>query len=416
MTSRWLIAYCLVVFGAPAWGAEVKVYSTTLVGGRPDVVDGRVKTVVPLYELVGVRAQKIDLQGFDELGVAVDAWGGLSTTGTSGTPGNVGQSDVNFAFIEGQTFNRRLKLRLGRQFMVGGVARAFYFDGLMALYKSQLGLGLSVFAGMPVERRFSNFMRGDFVVGTRAFYAPTFNTEVGASFIHVLQRGAVARQDTGLDARWHPTRALTLSGSVVWSIAAAQLAEFDVGPRWSPTENLEIHFGYRRTAPQLFLPLTSIFTVFADQSRDDAGANATWQVTRTVSLFAEGRALWLNGELGYDASARVAVQPARSPNTTLSATVHKLQVPSNGYLQARLAARHVMPSGLGLSLDLETYSLNHPVRGQKLSFAASASATYTLSKSWFIGATFFGSVTPLFEQRYEAIAKLTWLFPAEGHL
>ena len=402
----------LLALAAPA--AEVSVYSNTLVGGRPDVVDGQVKTVVPLYQLVGVRATNIELRGFDDLGVAVDAWGGLTLPNSS--QGLV-SGDVNLAFIEGRAFKKRLKLRLGRQFVVGGVARSMFFDGLSADYRSTLNIGLSAFTGIPVERRFSNFIAGDFVVGTRAYFAPSFNTEVGASFIHMLQRGAVARQDAGLDGRWQIHRKLVVAGAFVWSIADARLAEFDVGPRWMPSENFEVGLSYRRTAPDLFLPRSSIFTVFADTSRDDAGGNITWQTTRAVTLFADARVLWLNGQPGFDASGRVQLRPFRAPTTTLTAQYRRLQVPSaNGFHQARLAARQVLPSGLGLSVDLETYALDQPVRGQTLSFSASATLTYTLSRSWFVGATIFAATTPTFESRYEAVAKLTFLFPNEGHL
>lgn len=401
-----------VVIALRAQAADVSVYSNTLVGGRPDSVDGQVKTVVPIYQLVGVRAKNIEVPGFDDLGVAVDAWGGLTLPNSAQ---GVAAGDVNLAFIEGRAFKKRLKLRLGRQFVVGGVARAMYFDGLSAEYRSQVGIGLSAFTGIPVDRRFANFLQGDFVVGTRAFFAPSYTTEVGASFIHMLQRGQVARQDAGLDLRWQPFRSLGVGGAFVWSIADARMAEFDIGPRWTPSENFEVQLNYRRTAPDLFLPRNSIFTVFADTSRDDAGGSITWQPARIVTLFADARVLWLNGQPGFDASGRVQLRPFRSPATTLTAQYRRLQVPSaNGFHQARLAARHVLPSGFGLAVDFETYALDQPVRGQTLSFSMSATATYTISKQWFIGATLFAATTPTFESRYEAVAKLTFLFP-EGH-
>lgn len=412
-SQRTVLALTLTV-SVHALAADVSVYSNTLVGGRPDVVDGQVKTVVPLYQLVGVRAKNIELKGFDELGVAVDAWGGLTLPNS---PAGVASGDVNLAFIEGRAFKKRLKLRLGRQFVVGGVARAMFFDGLFAEYKSQLGLGLSAFTGIPVDRRFSNFLAGDFVVGTRAFFAPSMTTEIGASFIHMLQRGQMSRQDAGLDGRWTPIRSLTVAGTFIWSIADMRMAEFDVGPRWMPADNFEISANYRRTAPDLFLPRNSIFTVFADTSRDDAGGSVMWQPKKWLNLFADARVLWLNGQPGFDASGRVQLRPFRSPLTTLTAQYRRLQVPSsNGFHQARLAARHVLPAGFGLSVDLETYALDQPVRGQTLSFSLAATATYTISKQWFIGATLFAATTPTFESRYEAVAKLTWLFPNEGHL
>lgn len=397
-----------------AEAADVNVYTNTLVGGRPDVVDGQVKTVVPLLQLVGLRARNIEVKGFDDFGVSVDAWGGAAFPNAAA---DVLSGDVNLAFVEGRLLKKRLKLRLGRQFMTGGVARAMYFDGLSADYRSQVGLGLSAFTGIPVERRFSNYLRGDFVVGTRAYFAPSYSTEVGASFIHQLQTGAVARQDAGLDLRWRPLRSLSIGGAFMWSIADMRMAEFDIGPRWNPSNNFELALNYRRTAPDLFLPRNSIFTVFADTSRDDAGGSITWQLTKLLSLFADARVIWINGQPGFDASGRVQLRPFRSPSTTLVAQYRRLQVPSdNGFHQGRLAARHTLPMGLGLSVDLEAYGLDQPVRGQTLSFSMAATATYTISKQWFVGATLFAATTPTFESRYEAVAKLTFLFPNEGHL
>ncbi len=402
---------CALTVSHWAHGAEVNVYSNTLIGGRPDIVDGQVRTVAPLYQLVGVRAKNIEVRGFDEFGVTVDAWGGLTLPDA---PKGIAAGDVNLAWVEGRTFNKRLKLRLGRQFVVGGVARAMYFDGLLAEYRFPVGVGLSAFVGIPVERRFDNFLKGDFVVGTRASYAPSLTSEVGASFIHLLSHGALARQDAGLDARWRPFRVLTLSGALMWSIADGRLAECDLGPRWTPVQSVEVLLGYRRTAPELFLPRTSIFTVFADTSRDEAGISLTWQASALVSLFADGRALWYNGQPGYESSGRIALRPFRAPSTSLTAQYRRLSIPNNGFHQARLGARHTLPVGIGLSLDLETYVLDQPVRGQMLSFSASTTATYSISRSWLVGATLFAATTPTFESRYEAVAKLTWLFPAAG--
>lgn len=408
-------AVLALTVGTAARAADVSVYSNTLVGGRPDVVDGQVRTVVPLYQLVGVRAKNIELPGFDSFGVAVDAWGGLTLPNSAQ---GIAAGDVNLAYVDAATFKNRLKLRLGRQFVVGGVARAMYFDGLYAEYRSGLGIGLSAFTGIPVERRFGNYANPDFVVGTRAYYAPTYTTEVGASFIHAMNTkdGNLVRQDAGLDLRWKPFRSLWLNGAFIWSIADARVAEFDVGPRWAPTKNVEILINYRRTAPDLFLPRNSIFTVFSDMSRDETGANVTWQAAPWATLFADGRALWINGELGYEAAGRVQVRPFRAPSTTLTAQYRRLSIPSNGFHQARIGARHVLPFGFGLSVDFETYVLDRAVRGQTLSFSGSASATYNINKSWFVAATVFAATTPTFESRYEAVAKLTWLFPDGGHL
>ena len=236
MRASRIAAAVLACGTGGAWAADVEVQSTTLFGGRPDLIDGEVRTVAPIYERVGLRARNLQLGGIEDVAVSVDAWGGLILPGSQGS---IGASDVNLAFVEGKLFKKHLKLRLGRQFVTGGTARASYFDGLLAETRGPFGLGLSAFAGIPVERRFGNLARGDFVFGTRASWGPSIHTEVGLSYLHLLKRGALARQDVGLDARWQPVRSLTLAGALIWAIADTRIAEFDLGPHWQPTENVE---------------------------------------------------------------------------------------------------------------------------------------------------------------------------------
>ena len=409
MRASRIAAAVLALGTGGAWAADVEVHSNTLIGGRPDVVDGQVKTVVPLYEQVGLRARNLPMPGFADVGVSVDAWGGLILPGS---PSGLAASDVNLAFIEGKLFKKRLKLRLGRQFVVGGTARANSFDGLLADYTSQSGLGLSTFVGVPVERRFSNTLRGDFVFGTRAYWGPSIQTQVGLSYVHMLKRGALSRQEVGLDARWQPLRSLGFSGALIWCVADTRFSEIDVGPRWTPTQNLEVLLNYRRTAPELFLPLNSIFTVFADTNRDDLGLSVGWQFTRALSILGDARLLWINGEQGYDVGARLGFKPQRA--TSVTAQYHRLQVPANGYHQGRIGARHLLPSGLGLAVDLETYVLDKAIRDQTVSFSASTTATYAIGRSWLAGVTLFAATTPTFESRYEVIGKLSYVFASEG--
>ncbi len=411
MRATRIAAAFLALASWAASAADLEVQSTTLIGGRPDVVDGQVKTVAPLYERVGLRARNLQLGALEDVAVAVDAWGGLILPGSQGS---IGASDVNLAFIEGKLFKKRLKLRLGRQFVTGGTARASYFDGLLAEYKSQAGIGLSAFAGIPVEARFGNYTRGDFVFGSRLSFGPSIHTEVGLSYLHLLRRGSLARQDVGLDAHWQPVSSITLRGALIWAIADTRIAELDLGPLWQPTENIEVLVNYRRTAPELFLPLTSIFTVFADTSRDDLGASVSWAPCRCFTMYADARLLWINGEQGFDAGARLTYRPKFSPTTYLTVQGRRLLVPSNGYHQARLGVRHVLPVGLSLSVDLETYALDKPVRGQLWSYSASGTASWQFNKSWLAGLTLFGATTPTFESRYEVVGKLVYLFAAGG--
>lgn len=390
-------------------GAEVDVRSTTIFGGRPSVVDGKVSTVVPLTEVVGLSARRIENPVFQDLSVAVDAWGSYEFS--NGPEGNNLASDVNIAQIEGKLLDRRLRLRLGRQIVHGGVARASFIDGLGVEYRSAFAVGVQVYAGVPVEKRFSNWPKSDFATGARVFWAPSFNTELGASFTWMRQDHVVAREDVGVDGRARLHKTVTLNGSASFALTEQRLIEAVVGPRWTPIPAVEVYADYRHQSPDLLLPRNSILSVFASTQRDDAGLSVLY-AAGPLGLYAEGRKLWLPFGDGYDAGARATYRFDAAGRTMLTAQARRLLIPDNGYLQGRLAARKTFGE-LALSADLESYLLDKAVRGQTTSFSVAVNGTWKFHPSWQAGLTLFGATTPTFETRYEAIAKLVYTFAKE---
>jgi hypothetical protein len=398
-------ALCAWPSVAPA--GEVDVRTSAVVTASPTLaaVPGQAAVSVPFYALVGLDARHLQLRGFDDLAVSLGAWG-------SAAPGEVSLGgDVTTGYVDALTFNRRLRLKLGRQLVTGGVARLMSVDGLSATVRAPLGLGLSGYFGMPVQPRFATFFRGDLAYGGRVFWAPSLTTEVGASVVRITDKGAVVREDVGLDAQWMPLRSLSLNGAMMWSIADMRLAELDLGPRWQPLPQLEVRAGYVRTAPDLFLARNSIFTVFADTTRDEAGGSVNWAPGRALSLTADGHALWLSGQTGYDVGLIGQLKPFRSPAVSLTAQVRRLAIPSNGYSRGRVGGRYTLPFGLALSADFDAYLLDTPVRGQNASFVFSGTATYAAGERWLIGLGVLTGVTPLYEKKTQVMAKFTWLLP-----
>jgi hypothetical protein len=395
------------LMAAPALASDVEVRTSAVVTASPTLaaVPGQASVAVPVYALVGLDARHIVMKGFDEVAVSIGAWG-------SAAPGEQTLGgDVNTLYVEGTTLSRHLKIRFGRQLVTGGVARLMSMDGLMVQVNGPVGLGASAFAGMPVQPRFATFFRGDFMTGGRVFWAPSYTTEIGASIIHVTDKSAVVRQDIGLDARWMPLSTLSLNGAVMWSIADARLAEVDVGPRWTPIQQLEVRAGYRRTAPDLFLARDSIFTVFAENTRDEAGATVSWMPTRGLTLTGDAQSLWLTGQLGYDLGLLAQLKPFRSPSASLSAQVQRLAIPVNGYTRGRIGGRYTLPFGLGFSADFDTYVLDQAVRRQNVSFVFTGTATYNITRQLLLGVGVLAGVTPLYQQKAEVMGKLTYVLP-----
>ncbi len=392
-----------------ARAADVDVRSTTFLGGRPDVVDGQVHSVVPITQVVGLSARRIENPVVDDLSVSLDAWGSYEI----GRDLNALEGDVNIANVEGRLLEKRLRLRLGRQVLFGGAARLLIFDGLFAEYRLPKGFGAQAYVGMPVAKRFGNVLHGDLVVGGRAFWAPSFTTEMGASIIHVTDGALVARQDAGLDARLRLHKTVAVKGAALWSLAEGRLAELDVGPQWQPSDRLELLADYRRTAPDLLLPRSSILSVFADTTRDDVGVSGNWSPLSKLGLFAEARMLWLQGEPGYDAGLRGTWRLDRAFATTVNAQVRRLHIPDNGYWLARVAGRKTFGE-LSVSLDLEGYFLDQAVHGQTQSYSAMGNVFWRFAPAWQAGVSGFAAVTPTYESRFEVLAKLVYTFVHEA--
>ncbi len=398
---------CVLLWASLASAADVQVHSTTLLDAAPELVNPaeQTKTLVPLYEMMGLTARNIQLTGFDDFAVAFDGWASFLATG----PTLAG--DLNVAYLEGLTFGKHLRLKLGRQMLIGGGTRMLAIDGLSAEVKASYGLGVSAFIGNPVVRRFSNFSRGDFATGGRVFFAPTTDVQAGVSLTHIGEKSTVIRQDLGVDGRWRMFKSVTLDGNFLWSLVEGRMAELDFGPRWQPLKDLEISAGWRRTSPDLFLPRNSIFTVFADTQRDDLGATISYQLTKTISVVGDAKEIWLNNQSGYDMGLMATLRPGRSAGTSLTAQVRKLSIPVNGYTQGRLAGRYTMPVGLSVYADLDYYVLDEAIRNTKSSFSVAAGATYSFNQSWMAGLSLIAGSNPYYESHTEVMAKLTYVFP-----
>lgn len=411
MTSRRLCLAALLV-GAPSW-ADVEVNSTSMISATPDPRAGPNQTMVPLRELVGLHVRRLETPLFDDVGVTLDAWGALTLPSSPPSPLS---GDITLLYVEGSTFQRHLQLRLGRQFVSGGVARAQFIDGVWANVRGPANLGLSAFIGEPVVARFANYVHGGLSMGARASWSPLYDGQVGVSILNVTKGDAVIRQDVGVDGRWAFSRRLNASAALAWSIADKRLEEFHVGPHWQPLPDLDVSVGYRRTAPDLFLSRDSIFSVFADTSRDDLGLELSYQVNRALSVFADGRALWVNSEAGYELLARAAVTAPWSRTTNASVTLRRMYVPAAGLTQARVGGRHVLPNGLGFSLDVETYVLDQAIRGRTTSVSGSATVGWQFAPAWFASVACFAGSTPYAVGRVELMGKVTYTFPRGGSL
>src|SRR5438067_9228688 len=400
MQRRKALAVALLAAGA----ARAAGGATTLFGSRPYVRDGGHQDN-SIYESFALSARADGGDWLQDVRILARGWGRL----TIGPPFDEHRTagDLDSFFVEGRVLKRHLLLRLGRQLAVGGAVRATQVDGLAADGVIAYGFGAQAWVGVPVQPRFSQ-ASGDFLTGARLFWRQAFDSEVGASYVYALRRGYLARNDLALDGSWTPVRPVTVSGLLQWSLEEARLAEARLQALWQVSRKLQLVGDVQRTAPDLFLDRSSIFAVFSEERRDEAGGEVVYRPLQPLSLEADWHWLKVEGGHGHRGGARATW---RTPTGgSFGAEMRLLTEPDNGYKMARLFGIRRLPRDLTITLDLDAYWLEREINTQKRSFVATLTCGWAISPAWeAMLAGSFGT-TPYFERRAEAIARLTYRF------
>jgi hypothetical protein len=381
--------------------------STTLLSGRRDPRDGVVHTAVPVYELVSVRATELRLPGVEDMTVVMSGWGAAALADPLEDKRLLGDLDV--AFAEGKLLHRRLAVRLGRQLLMEGAGRNWAFDGLAVTARPWRWAGLSAQAGVPVTPRFA-VERGDALVAARAFVKPTFDGEAGVSFLQVLDNGELARRDLALDARVVPVASvpLALSGFALWSLPERRLGEGHVTTTWQMGRRLEVSGEYRRTAPDLFLPRNSIFSVFSQETHDEAGGFLYLRLLPRLRLQGNTHVIVDADGTGYDADAKLSGTFGPEGRSTAGLESRRLALPHTGYTLARAFALVPVASRVVTTLDASAFFFDADVNGERRSYVGAATVAYAFRPGWRALVSGIGSVTPFAERRFEGMAKLVY--------
>jgi hypothetical protein len=393
--------------GRAARAEIIDATATTLVSGRQDPRDGVVHTSVPLFELVSVRASDFHLAGVEDMTVLMSGWGAVAFADP--IEGKHGLGDLDVAFVEGKLLRRRIAIRLGRQLLMAGAGRNLVFDGLSVTVMPLRWVGVSAQAGVPVTPRFA-VDRGDALVAGRAFVKPAFDGEAGVSFLQVLDNGEIARRDLAFDGRLTPmaTVPLALTGFALFSLPERRLGEGHATATWQVGRRLEVSGDYRRTAPDLFLPRNSIFSVFSQETRDELGGYVYSKLIPRLRLQASYHVVLDAAGTGHDASAKLTGIVDPEARTTVGVEARRLAPPVSGYTMARAFTSMRLAPPLITTLDVSAFFFDADVNGRRQSFVGAATLAYEFRPAWRAVVTGIASVTPFAERRFEGMAKVVY--------
>jgi hypothetical protein len=400
MSARKALILALLAAASARAGAD----STTLFDSRPYSRDGGHQDN-SIYEAFSLNARSQGTDWLQDVRVVARGWGRL-TIGTS-FDGDRGTGDLDSFFVEGRTLKRHLLLRAGRQLITFGAIRATQVDGIAVDGVIAHGFGLQAWAGMPVQKRFDQGS-GDFITGGRAFWRQAFDSEVGVSYVYALRHGYISRNDLAADGTWTPIRAVTVSGLVQWSVEEHRFAEGRIQALWQVDKKLQLVADVSRTEPDLFIDRSSIFAVFSEELRKEAGAEVVYKLMQPLSLEADFHWLHVEGGSGYRTGARATY---RTPyGGSYGAELRLLDQPDNGYTLARVFGIRKLQPNVTVTLDLDAYWLQNEINASKHSFVGTLTGGWAFLPNW--EAMLAGSlgVTPYFEHRSELIARLVYRF------
>jgi hypothetical protein len=364
----------LTLWASVAAAQVTEASSTTVLRLQPDWYAGDKNNSFWATEYVTLSLRPFDVPGVQDLRLQLSAWGQAATNPDGG------MGDIDLWYLQGSVLGRHLTFTVGRQLIVGGAAKVFPLDGLNLSVVSDGGFGLSAYVGAPTAYKLT-YPIGDFAFGARAFWRPSYGTEVGVSFIEVLKQGVIARQNLGVDARVVILPTLSATASADFSLAAARFVDAELTVSWHIVPTLELSAKAQQSEPDLYLPLTSIFTVFANTERKGVGGGLFWQALQRLSFFANYEYLWVDGGTGNDVELGVAYRIGRK--STAGFNCHLLFEPLNGYTDLRLWALQYLTEHIRLSADVDWVLLQHPL--VQPASTQQASLLGTLSATWMVG-------------------------------
>jgi hypothetical protein len=379
--------------------------SETLINLFPDPVQRELRLVAPFLQWVTLRADKL---GGDDLGVVLSGWGGFDL-GNAWFPGHAG-GDLSLAHLRWRDARRGLYVTLGRQYLLLGLARAEHFDGLHLAKDLPNGLRVEVFGGAHAGPRLT-YQSGDWLAGGRISHRHGDLITTGLSFLQARSREALQRELLGGDVTLRPRPWLEIGAGALYDTIGYHLAQLDLFGTLYPLPGLRVMLDWRRIVPVALLDKTSIFSVFSDAVRNEAGGDVSYRLTRRVTLTADGHVLHFDdGQRGYRAGLSSRIFVGHGEKSALTLRMGRWRDATDGYTEVRAALRHYFGEALFGVLDVQSYVYDEGVRGQHLSFGVTTALGYDLTRRLRALLAVEGGVTPQFERRAQLLAKLEYNF------
>jgi hypothetical protein len=393
----------------PCRAADISLSSRTyLLSYQRENPGGSDRNFAPLYEYLSGDASKL---GGKPLSFHFYGWGRLDLGDDINGDGRGG--DLASAYIQYLHPTGNAEMRLGRFFFTEGTA-AEILDGIFLKTRTPVGLGLSVFGGIPVERTISSTETGDSVYGGRLFFARAGFAEIGVTYLK--EKGDFQgddRETVGGDLWVKPFNPVEVTGRVAYNVSTSAIASQRYVVRVTPYARLDLAVGYEGYSyKDLFQ--TALHTAFLSPAIDNT--DEVQVVFAIVDLkIAEGLTVELGGKnIRHDRSdpgdaTRVEAGLRYAYNDMkdvagLSAAVVSADRNENEYQEYRAFATYT-PAGWRFSLDALTQQYKEVIGGIKDAYQVVGSAGYQVLPYLKVSGDVTYTRSPRFTEDYVGLIK-----------
>lgn len=411
-----VIAFSLILSAlptGPATAAEVTLSSKTygllfereLAGGQKD-------RYAPLYEYLSADAANL---GGKPLSFHFYGWGRADLgeqTGTGNTSGEISSLYLEYRDPEGNAQGK-----LGRFFLTEGAAMDT-IDGAFVKATTPVGLGVSLYGGVPVE--YSNLegaRRGDSLYGGRIFFVQSGFAELGASYLK--ENGsteALDRELYGGDMWVRVAGPVQLTGQAYYNRSAREMASQRYAVRIVPGATFDISAGYEAyNYKGLFRSALNPAFVFPALDNNDKVRTifgiVDWEFTPGWSLQVAGKNIRHDQSDPGDANrGEVGLRytfNSKKDVAGISAAYVSADSAENEYQEYRAFATYT-PDKLRLTLDGLIQNFKQEIDGKKNAYQVVATAGYQILAALQVSGNLTYTQSPNFENDYAGLVRLSY--------
>ena len=405
-----------ILFATTAPAADLSLSSKTYgLAYERETTGGQKDRYVPLYEYLSTDAANL---GGKPLSFHFYGWGRVDlgeNSGSDSTSGEVGSIYLEYLHPEGNAQGK-----LGRFFLTEGAAMEI-IDGAFVKATTPIGLGVSLYGGIPVEYSIlGNTSPGDSLFGGRVFFVRPGFVEIGASYLKEKGpfQGGEDRELVGGDLWLRVVPSAELTGQATYNRSVSKMASQRYAVRIVPGAAFDISAGYESyTYKGLFQPaLNPAFVSPSVDSNDEVQTIfgiVDWAFTPGWTLEVTGKNIRHDKSDSLDANrGEVGVRyayNAKKDVAGLSAAFVASDGDENEYQEYRGFASY-SPSKLRLTLDALTQRYNKEINGKKNQFQVVATAGYQLLAALQLSGNLTYTQSPNFQEDWAGLVRVTYDF------